>query len=172
MLDNKAVDTISGEIQSKMKSYGVQKANIERARLGLEELLFNIASHFECRKEVTVVWGKRFGERYIIIRYEGESYNPMEDIASTGFSEMLLDRLSLKPILFCIIFAYLLLFSYLIIVSLRLNRSNAWGIWYTCLIYCSGRHNNHVLRFLHDSQQYQYTAPGADTSGFALEKAG
>lgn len=98
VLDYKAVDAIPDKIQSLLKEHGIHKANIIRSRLAIESVLLEIADHYECKKEITISIGSRFGSRYFIIRYEGDAYNPMEDIASTGFSEMLLDRLSLKPI--------------------------------------------------------------------------
>lgn len=98
ILDDKAVDTISGEIQSRLKAIGVQEANIVRARLAVEAVLLNIADHYECKKEITVMLGNKFGSRYFIVRYEGDAYNPMEDAASKGWSDTLLSNVALKPI--------------------------------------------------------------------------
>ena len=98
VLDYKAVDVISDKIQSVLKEYGVHKANIIRSRLAIESVLLEIADHYECKKEITISIGSRFGSRYFIIRYEGDAYNPMKDNASKEWSDMLLSRVALAPV--------------------------------------------------------------------------
>ena len=97
LLDEAGVDRISEIIQEWMTSVKVQPQNMVRSRLVAETLLENICVHCDREMVSSVEMKNKFGRNSFILRYKGESYNPMESESQDSWSNYLLSNLGLLP---------------------------------------------------------------------------
>lgn len=94
LLDRVGVDHISNLIKGWLDECRIGKRDSLRVQLAMEDQLLNICEHFEGKAKCTFAAGKRFGVPYIVIKYEGERFDPSSDFQ---LSEKLLANLGLTP---------------------------------------------------------------------------
>ena len=97
VLDEAGVDQVSGVLQDWMTQAKVNRKNVLRCRLAAESLLEDICVHFDRKLHVSVEARRRFGTKALIIRYAGDSYNPIEKNDADAWTSQLLSSVGLMP---------------------------------------------------------------------------
>ncbi|MDO5134187.1 MAG: cation:dicarboxylase symporter family transporter [Eubacteriales bacterium] len=97
LLDSSGVDAISSRIEELLRKRGVNRENIIRLRLTMEEYLIRISKRYKGSRKVTLISGQRFGRPYLKLRYRGESYNPALSGPEDELTAVLLGNLGLAP---------------------------------------------------------------------------
>ena len=77
-LNNLAIDEISNEAEKYLTSIKMEKKNLLRIRLIIEEMLLDWQSFFSEEAVCQVKMGQKFGRPYISLDLEGASYNPLD----------------------------------------------------------------------------------------------
>ena len=76
-LTEEAIDSIAEETESFLYSVGIERANVFRIRLSLEEALLRWMDHFGTGAEVRFSTGIKWRRPEIILAVRGQSYNPL-----------------------------------------------------------------------------------------------
>ena len=99
LLDDSGVDTISAEIQDWLEKAEIKHVDILRIRLMAEEVLGNIRRHYKKKEEVKLILQKMIGSYYIVVRYGGRRYDPIQqsDEQVPELTRRLLEQTGLKP---------------------------------------------------------------------------
>ncbi len=96
-LDAGSIEPILDEIGQELTGWKVERRNMLRIRLTLEELLSRLLE-FDGRPEtVSLFSGKRFGQKVICLQYDGAPFNPTQSGDPDDWGARILDRLGLSP---------------------------------------------------------------------------
>ena len=96
-VDRNTVDTVSAEIQDYLNQLGVERRNIQRIRLTVEEILLNILENHDSPREISIMIGKQFGHHILRLRYTGEMLDPIRYNSENSWSEDLMRNLGYSP---------------------------------------------------------------------------
>lgn len=99
MLNDSAVDSVAEKVQSFLAALNMEKKNILRIRLTVEEILLNWQEHYDGEVPFTFLTGKRLGAPFISIVLAGESVNPLERMEEEcgEWSSRLLVNMGISP---------------------------------------------------------------------------
>lgn len=95
-LSANAVDDISEAIDQFLKTAGVERRNILRIRLTMEEILLRIRDMNEPPRHVRLGLGKQFGRMTVSLKYEGDPFDPTEGEAES-WNDKILISVGLSP---------------------------------------------------------------------------
>lgn len=98
ILDNVAVDEISRFMNDWFRAVKLSSANAVRCRMAMETLLIKLCEHYDGTLPVTVTSGRRLGRYYISVRYQGESFDPMQEEVIDHWTNRLLSNVGLAPV--------------------------------------------------------------------------
>ena len=98
-LNNLAIDEISNEAEKYLTSIKMEKKNLLRIRLIIEEMLLDWQSFFSEEAVCQVKMGQKFGRPYISLDLEGASYNPLDKNESEfgSYKDRLMENMGLAP---------------------------------------------------------------------------
>ena len=98
-INNLAIDEISSETEKYLTSIKMEKKNLIRIRLIIEEMLLDWQSFFSEETVCQVKMGQRFGRPYISLELEGASYNPLDKNESEfgSYKDRLMENMGLAP---------------------------------------------------------------------------
>ena len=98
-LTEEAIDSIAEETESFLYSVGIERANIFRIRLSLEEALLRWMDHFGTGAEVRFSTGIKWRRPEIILAVRGQSYNPLTQAENDlgTWSNSLLSSIGITP---------------------------------------------------------------------------
>ena len=88
-LSGAAVDEISVGVQSYLNEIRMDKRNVQRVRLTVEELLLNIKEGSDKNIKITVGLGKQFGRHILRLRYEMEPFDPIKSSENPWVDDMM-----------------------------------------------------------------------------------
>ncbi len=77
-LTAKAVDDISDSINGFLVSLSIERRNILRIRLTMEEMLLRIKDNQQEPLQISLGLGKRYGKPVVNLKYEGQPFDPTE----------------------------------------------------------------------------------------------
>ena len=86
-LNGASIDEISDEMGAFLSSLKMEKANILRARLSIEEALLRWKDHFGEDREIRVEFGSSLRRPFIRVSIEGEYFNPLKTDDSDASGE-------------------------------------------------------------------------------------
>lgn len=75
-LDAAAVEAVSAELQAYLKKRGVDRLNVHRLRLSVEEILLNVMANCGENTRITIGIGKQYGQHVFRMQYAGASFDP------------------------------------------------------------------------------------------------
>ncbi|MBQ5421170.1 MAG: hypothetical protein IIU26_02975, partial [Clostridium sp.] len=98
-LTEEAIDSIAEETESFLYSVGIERANVFRIRLSLEEALLRWMDHFGTGAEVRFSTGIKWRRPEIILAVRGQSYNPLTQAENDlgTWSNSLLSSIGITP---------------------------------------------------------------------------
>ena len=79
LLDAGAVDALSEDLMETMLGLGIRKKNAIQTRYAAEAVLLAMYEHFPEPHKVTTILKREYGNKVLLIRYEGEEYNPLDN---------------------------------------------------------------------------------------------
>lgn len=91
-----AIDDISEAIDQFLNGAGVERRNILRIRLTLEEMLLRVRDMKEPPQRVSLGLGKQFGKMAVSLKYEGGPFDPTEGEAD-NWNDRILISAGLSP---------------------------------------------------------------------------
>ena len=97
VLDRGAVDEISGFMSVWFRAVRLGSTNAVRCRLAMETLLLKLCEHYDGKLPVTLTSGRRLGSYYISVRYQGGSFDPMQEEVMDQWTNRLLSNVGLAP---------------------------------------------------------------------------
>lgn len=95
-LDAKAVDDISEKIRVYLEDLSVERRNILRIRLTMEELLLRICDMQEKPAHISLGLGKQYGKPTVCLKYEGDPFDPTNG-ESENWNDRILASAGLSP---------------------------------------------------------------------------
>ena len=96
-LDAKAVDDISESIKSFLESLNMERRNVLRIRLTMEELLLRLHDRSDGPAAVSLGLGKQYGKPLVSLKYEGEPFDPTDGEAE-NWNGRILAAAGLSPV--------------------------------------------------------------------------
>ena len=78
-LNAPSIDRVSQKVQDFLETGGLERKNILRLRLSVEDMLLKYREHFGEDTVFTMTTGSRFGRPFISFKLVGESYDPFDD---------------------------------------------------------------------------------------------
>ena len=98
-LNGESIDEIAGETQVFLNKLGMERSNIFRIRLSMEEALLRWMDHFGPGKKVRLLMGRRLFRPYISLELEGESCDPLhqKDTELGSWADSLLSDIGYMP---------------------------------------------------------------------------
>ena len=98
-LSNQGVDCASETIRDWLEAEGVSQRDVLRIRLTMEELLSVVSGHTEDQVTAQLRFKKSFGDRCLVIRYDGDKFNPTAPVENEleGWTADLLSRTGFVP---------------------------------------------------------------------------
>lgn len=75
-LNDIAVETISADLQNYLNRRRMERRDVQRVRLTVEELLLNILEHCGKNIQISAGIGKQFGRHLFRLRYKGAPFDP------------------------------------------------------------------------------------------------
>ena len=96
ILNEGAVETISAGLQEHLNKQRMERRNILRIRLTVEELLLNIMECCGSDTKIHIGIGKQFGRQLLRLRYETSPYDPTSD-SKSPWSNDIMASLGLSP---------------------------------------------------------------------------
>ena len=99
-MNNQSIDEIAAETEKFLQEIKMEKRNILRIRLAVEDLLLEWQEHFSAQAVCKVKMGTGLGRPFIILELDGEQYNPLDkNLEEYGaYRERLLANMGLAPI--------------------------------------------------------------------------
>ena len=95
-LNESSVEEISADLQAYLTNLNLDRRNIQRFRLTVEELLLNILKGCGKGIRLSVGFGNRFGRYLLRIRYKALPFDPTEN-EDGSWSEVILRNLGFSP---------------------------------------------------------------------------
>lgn len=77
-LDAAAVEAVSTELQAYLKKLGVDRLNVHRLRLSVEEILLNVMANCSENTRIRIGIGKQYGQHVFRMQYAGASFDPTQ----------------------------------------------------------------------------------------------
>ncbi len=98
-LSNESIDLIAEKTTEFLDDIKLERKNILRIRLLVEELLLDWQEKFSEDTPCSVKMGRRWGKHYIALEVPGEAYNPLEKTREEygSYRERLLANMGLAP---------------------------------------------------------------------------
>ena len=88
-LNEAAVDSISADLQAYLNGLNVEKHNIQRIRLTVEEMLLNLLGQPDRCGEISVGLGKLAGRHMFRMRYRMKPFDPTRDMDAPWAEELM-----------------------------------------------------------------------------------
>ena len=76
----------------------LSSANAVRCRMAMETLLIKLCEHYDGKLPVLFTSGRRLGRYYISVRYQGESFDPMQEEVKDQWTHHILSNVGLAPV--------------------------------------------------------------------------
>ena len=98
-LSNESIDLISEKVTEFLEELKMERKNILRIRLLVEEILLDWQEHFSENVSCYVKMGKRFGKHYLSLEVEGGEFNPLNKVSEEygSYRDRLLANMGLAP---------------------------------------------------------------------------
>ena len=88
-LDEVTIEEVSAYVQDYLSKQGVERRNIQRLRLTVEEMLLNVMHGCGKGIQVSIGIGKQFGRHVFNLRYNGEPFDPTQSDENTQGNEIM-----------------------------------------------------------------------------------
>ena len=88
-LDEVTIEEVSAYVQDYLGKQGVERRNIQRLRLTVEEMLLNVMHGCGKGIQVSIGIGKQFGRHVFNLRYNGEPFDPTQSDENTQGNEII-----------------------------------------------------------------------------------
>ena len=98
VLNRGAVDEISRFMDDWFRAVKLSSANAVRCRMAMETLLIKLCEHYDGKLPVLFTSGRRLGRYYISVRYQGESFDPMQEEVKDQWTHHILSNVGLAPV--------------------------------------------------------------------------
>ena len=96
-LSKNSIEAISAELQAYLNNLNMERQNIQRIRLTVEEILLNIMEHCEEGTGISFGVGRRFGKYLLRLRYTADPFDPTET-KEDYWSEDIMKILGFSPV--------------------------------------------------------------------------
>ena len=97
-LDAAGIDEASEAIASYLQSIQLDRRSALSVRLSLEDVLMQLAEHFDNQATAMIAMGMRFGHPRIIVRVRGERFDPRATGTQSDWDDLLLEASGLRPV--------------------------------------------------------------------------
>ncbi len=98
-LKSQYIDLVSEKVQTFLETVGMERRNILRLRLSIEDILIKWQSKFGEEAVFSFIIGSQFTKPYIHLELKGEKYDPLEeDDEFSDYSSSMLSHMGLCPL--------------------------------------------------------------------------